>query len=292
MVKCIVIGAGPAGMSASLYLKRAGIDVLIMEEGVPGGEMLKTDKIENYLGFDSISGGDLALKMSKQLKNLGISIIKDKVVSVSKKDKFIVKTLNSEYVADYVIVATGRVPLKLGLKGENDLLNRGVSYCATCDGAFYRDEDVAIVGGGDSALTEALYLSDICHKVYVIVRKDLRASEILKNRVKNKDNIVILKNILVNDFVFDDRLTGINLNNGDKLAIKGLFIAIGGKPNLDFLSDLKIDINNGYIKTNEKMESSVKGLYAVGDVRDKDFYQIITAASDGAVAALSIREEN
>ena len=151
---------------------------------------------------------------------------------------------------------------------------------------------MAIVGGGDSALTEALYLSDICHKVYVIVRKDLRASEILKNRVKNKDNIVILKNILVNDFVFDDRLTGINLNNGDKLAIKGLFIAIGGKPNLDFLSDLKIDINNGYIKTNEKMESSVKGLYAVGDVRDKDFYQIITAASDGAVAALSIREEN
>ena len=292
MVKCIIIGAGPAGMSAGLYLKRAGIDVLIIEEGVPGGEMLKTNIIENYLGFSSISGGDLALKMSEQIKSFGVPIINDKVTSVIRKDQFIVKTLNSEYKADYVIVAIGREPLKLGVKGESDLLNRGVSYCATCDGAFYRDEDVAVVGGGDSALTEALYLSDICHKVYLLVRKDLRASEILINRVKNKENIIILKNTLVDEFIYSDRLNGVILNNGDKISISGLFIAIGGKPNLDFLNELSVDINKGYIKTNEKMESSLKGLYAIGDVRDKDFYQIITAVSDGAIAALSIREES
>ena len=292
MVKCIIIGAGPAGMSAGLYLKRAGIDVLIIEEGVPGGEMLKTNIIENYLGFSSISGGDLALKMSEQIKSFGVPIINDKVTSVIRKDQFIVKTLNSEYKADYVIVAIGREPLKLGVKGESDLLNRGVSYCATCDGAFYRDEDVAVVGGGDSALTEALYLSDICHKVYLLVRKDLRASEILINRVKNKENIIILKNTLVDEFIYSDRLNGVILNNGDKISISGLFIAIGGKPNLDFLNELSVDTNKGYIKTNEKMESSLKGLYAIGDVRDKDFYQIITAVSDGAIAALSIREES
>lgn len=292
MVKCIIIGAGPAGMSAGLYLKRAGIDVLIIEEGVPGGEMLKTNIIENYLGFSSISGGDLALKMSEQIKSFGVPIINDKVTSVIRKDQFIVKTLNSEYKADYVIVAIGREPLKLGVKGESDLLNRGVSYCATCDGAFYRDEDVAVVGGGDSALTEALYLSDICHKVYLLVRKDLRASEILINRVKNKENIIILKNTLVDEFIYSDRLNGVILNNGDKISISGLFIAIGGKPNLDFLNELSVDTNKGYIKTNEKMESSLKGLYAIGDVRDKDFYQIITAVSDGAIAALSVREES
>ncbi len=292
MVKCIIIGAGPAGMSAGLYLKRAGIDVLIIEEGVPGGEMLKTNIIENYLGFSSISGGDLALKMSEQIKSFGVPIINDKVTSVIRKDQFIVKTLNSEYKADYVIVAIGREPLKLGVKGESDLLNRGVSYCATCDGAFYRDEDVAVVGGGDSALTEALYLSDICHKVYLLVRKDLRASEILINRVKNKENIIILKNTLVDEFIYSDRLNGVILNNGDKISISGLFIAIGGKPNLDFLNELSVDTNKGYIKTNDKMESSLKGLYAIGDVRDKDFYQIITAVSDGAIAALSIREES
>lgn len=292
MVKCIIIGAGPAGMSAGLYLKRAGIDVLIIEEGVPGGEMLKTNIIENYLGFSSISGGDLALKMSEQIKSFGVPIINDKVTSVIRKDQFIVKTLNSEYKADYVIVAIGREPLKLGVKGESDLLNRGVSYCATCDGAFYRDEDVAVVGGGDSAFTEALYLSDICHKVYLLVRKDLRASEILINRVKNKENIIILKNTLVDEFIYSDRLNGVILNNGDKISISGLFIAIGGKPNLDFLNELSVDTNKGYIKTNDKMESSLKGLYAIGDVRDKDFYQIITAVSDGAIAALSIREES
>lgn len=292
MSKCIVIGAGPGGMSAAIYLKRAGIDVILIEKMVPGGEMLKTNKIENYLGFDSIDGGELALRMSSQVKDLGIEIIRDDITDISYDNTFIVTGLKNKYQADYVIIATGRVPRKLGLDMEEELLNRGISYCATCDGAFYKGKEVAIVGGGDSALTEALYLSDICLKVYVLVRKDLKASDILQNRVKNKDNIVILKNVSVSQFISSDSLTGVLLNDGRKLDVNGLFIAIGGTPDISFLKNLNVDTINGYIKTDNKMRTNIKGLYAVGDVRYKDFYQIITAASDGAIAALSIREDD
>ncbi len=292
MSKCIVIGAGPGGMSAAIYLKRAGIDVILIEKMVPGGEMLKTNKIENYLGFDSIDGGELALRMSSQVKDLGIEIIRDDITDISYDNTFIVTGLKNKYQADYVIIATGRVPRKLGLDMEEALLNRGISYCATCDGAFYKGKEVAIVGGGDSALTEALYLSDICLKVYVLVRKDLKASDILQNRVKNKDNIVILKNVSVSQFISSDSLTGVLLNDGRKLDVNGLFIAIGGTPDISFLKNLNVDTINGYIKTDDKMRTNIKGLYAVGDVRYKDFYQIITAASDGAIAALSIREDD
>lgn len=292
MSKCIVIGAGPGGMSAAIYLKRAGIDVTLIEKMVPGGEMLKTNKIENYLGFDSIDGGELALRMSSQVKDLGVEIIRDDITDISYDNTFIVTGLKNKYQADYVIIATGRVPRKLGLDMEEELLNRGISYCATCDGAFYKGKEVAIVGGGDSALTEALYLSDICLKVYVLVRKDLKASDILQNRVKNKDNIVILKNVSVSQFISSDSLTGVLLNDGRKLDVNGLFIAIGGTPDISFLKNLNVDTINGYIKTDNKMRTNIKGLYAVGDVRYKDFYQIITAASDGAIAALSIREDD
>lgn len=292
MSKCIVIGAGPGGMSAAIYLKRAGIDVILIEKMVPGGEMLKTNKIENYLGFDSIDGGELALRMSSQVKDLGVEIIRDDITDISYDNTFIVTGLKNKYQADYVIIATGRVPRKLGLDMEEALLNRGISYCATCDGAFYKGKEVAIVGGGDSALTEALYLSDICLKVYVLVRKDLKASDILQNRVKNKDNIVILKNVSVSQFISSDSLTGVLLNDGRKLDVNGLFIAIGGTPDISFFKNLNVDTVNGYIKTDDKMRTNIKGLYAVGDVRYKDFYQIITAASDGAIAALSIREDD
>ena len=291
MRKCIIIGAGPAGMNAALYLKRAGIDVVLIEKEVPGGEMLKTNKIENYLGFESIDGGELALKMSKQVKDLGIKIIKDKVLKVIKNDKFVVEMEKEKLEADYVIVATGRTPRKLGLRGEEELTGRGVSYCAVCDGAFYRGKEVAVIGGGDAALTEALYLSDLCSKVYVVVRRDLRASEVLQNRVKAKENIIVLKNVNVSKLDYDESLSSIILDDGKTLPVSGMFIAIGGTPQLSFLDGLDVVMKNGYIVTNDKMESSVKGLYAVGDVRYKDYYQIVTAVSDGAVAALSIKEE-
>ena len=291
MRKCIIIGAGPAGINAALYLKRAGIDVVLIEKEVPGGEMLKTNKIENYLGFESIDGGELALKMSKQIKDLGIKIMKDKVLNVTKSDKFIVEMEKEKIEADYVIVATGRTPRKLGLRGEDELTGKGISYCAVCDGAFYRGKEVAVIGGGDAALTEALYLADLCAKVYVVVRRDLRASEVLQSRVKAKENIIVLKNVNVSKLDYDERLSSIILDDGKTLPVSGMFIAIGGMPQLNFLDDLDVMIKNGYIVTNDKMESSVKGLYAAGDVRYKDYYQIVTAVSDGAVAALSIKEE-
>lgn len=291
MRNCVIIGAGPAGMNAALYLKRGGIEPIIIESDVPGGEMLKTYKIENYLGYESIDGGELALKMSKQVKDLGVKIIRDKVIKVSHDDKFVIKCENNEFISDYVIVATGRIPRKLGLKNESELIGRGISYCAVCDGAFYKNKEVAIIGGGDSALTEALYLSDLCLKVYILARKDLRASDVLQNRIKNKDNIVILKNVEVSEILGNDKLSSILLNNGDRLDVSGMFIAIGGKPDISFLDSLGVELINGYIKTNNRMESNIKGLYAAGDVRYKDFYQIITAASDGAIAALSVRED-
>ena len=292
MRKCVIIGAGPAGMAAALYLKRAGIEPVIIEKEVPGGEMLKTNKIENYLGFESIDGGELALKMNKQLKDLGVLIVKDKVLNVIKKDKFEVQLELETIECDYVIVATGRTPRKLGLRGEEEFTGRGISYCAVCDGAFYREKEVAVIGGGDSALTEALYLADLCSKVYVIVRRDLRASGVLQNRVKNKENIVVLKNVQVSNLEYEnEKLSQIILDDGQTLPVSGMFIAIGGLPELGFLNEMDIEKKNGYIVTNNRMESSVKGLYAIGDVRYKDFYQIVTAVSDGAVAALSIKEE-
>lgn len=291
MRKCVIIGAGPAGMSAALYLKRAGIEPIIIEKDVPGGEMLKTDKIENYLGFESISGGELALKMSMQLKDLGVNIIRDKVIKVRYDDKFIVECEKEQYVSDYVIVATGRTPRKLGLRVEEELTGKGISYCAVCDGAFYRGREVAVIGGGDAALTEALYLADLCSKVYVVVRHNLRASDVLQNRVKAKENIIVLKNVNVNELKYDDKLSNVILDDGKALPVSGMFIAIGGMPELSFLNEIDLEMKNGYILTNDKMESNIKGLYAVGDVRYKDYYQIVTAVSDGAVAALAIREE-
>lgn len=291
MRKCVIIGAGPAGMNAALYLKRAGVEPIIIEKDVPGGEMLKTDKIENYLGFESISGGELALKMSIQLKDLGVNIIRDKVIKVRYDDKFIVECEKEQYVSDYVIVATGRTPRKLGLRGEEELTGKGISYCAVCDGAFYRGREVAVIGGGDAALTEALYLADLCSKVYVVVRHNLRASDVLQNRVKAKENIIVLKNVNVNELKYDDKLSNVILDDGKTLPVSGMFIAIGGMPELSFLNEIDLEMKNGYILTNDKMESNIKGLYAVGDVRYKDYYQIVTAVSDGAVAALAIREE-
>ena len=291
MRKCVIIGAGPAGMNAALYLKRAGVEPIIIEKDVPGGEMLKTDKIENYLGFESIDGGELALKMSIQLKDLGVNIIRDKVIKVRYDDKFIVECEKEQYVSDYVIVATGRTPRKLGLRGEEELTGKGISYCAVCDGAFYRGREVAVIGGGDAALTEALYLADLCSKVYVVVRHNLRASDVLQNRVKAKENIIVLKNVNVNELKYDDKLSNVILDDGKTLPVSGMFIAIGGMPELSFLNEIDLEMKNGYILTNDKMESNIKGLYAVGDVRYKDYYQIVTAVSDGAVAALAIREE-
>ncbi|MCI9084653.1 MAG: FAD-dependent oxidoreductase [Bacilli bacterium] len=285
MYNTIVIGAGPAGMSAALYLKRAGISVLIIDKDAPGGQLLKTSNVENYLGFSSINGADLALEMFDHIKKNSILFEFGEVKSVVKSDGYIVKLSDKEFNCKNIIIATGRKPLKLGL-GEDNL--RGISYCAVCDGTFYRDKVVGVVGGGDSAFTNALYLSDLCEKVYIFVRSKVRASVELINRAKECKNIVIIEGNNISELQSNDEiLNKVILSNGKEFMVDGLFIAIGGKPNFDFISG--VDTVDGYIKVNDKMETSLENIYACGDVIKKDVYQIVTAVSEGAVAALSIK---
>ena len=289
---CVIVGAGPAGMAAALYLKRLGIDPIIVDKNSPGGEMLKIYNLENYLGFENINGADLALKMVNQLKKLGVRFVYGQVKDIIKKDKFLVKLDNKEIEADNVIIATGKISNKLGLKNEDEFIGKGISYCAICDGNFYKDKDVAVIGGGNTAFTDALYLSDLCDKVYVIVRNNVRADEILQSKVKEKENIILIKGSTVKEIIVSDKIDGVVLDNDRVIDVSGLFIAIGGKPNLDFISNIKIETENGFIKTDKNMMTNIKGIYAAGDVVIKDFYQIITAINDGVIAALNIGKEN
>lgn len=288
MYNTIIIGAGPAGMAAALYLERSGLKTLIIDKDAPGGEMLKTDKIENYLGFTSISGADLALKMFQQIKNTEVDYIYGKVIKVTRDRKFFVTTETDTYQSDNVIIATGKVNNKLGLVNEDKV--KGISYCAVCDGAFYKNKVVGIVGAGNAAFTEALYLSSLAKQVYIINRSErIRADKIYQIKVKNKENITYLSNAVVTKINEENGvLTNIILNNKEELSLDGLFLAIGGKPKIDFINGLEEE--NGYLLVNNKMQTNIENLYAVGDVIKKDYYQIGTAINDGIVAALSIKE--
>ena len=287
MYNTIIIGAGPAGMAAALYLKRSGLKVLIIDKDAPGGQMLKTDKIENYLGFSSISGADLALNMFKQIKN-DVKYVYGEVTSITKENNFIVATEKESYQSKNIVIATGKENNKLGLPGEDKI--KGLSYCAVCDGAFYKDKIVGIVGAGNSAFTEALYLSTLAKKVYIINRSEnIKADMIYQTKVKNKENIVYLKNASVTALNDNEGiLNSVTLNNKEILPLDGLFLAIGGRPQVKFMKNLKEE--KGYLIVNEKRETNIKGVYAVGDVIKKDYYQIATAVNDGIVAALSIKE--
>lgn len=287
MYNTIIIGAGPAGMAASLYLERSGLKTLIIDKDAPGGQMLKTDKIENYLGFESISGADLALKMFRQIKELNITYVYGKVIKVTKDSHFTVSTETTSYKCDNVIIATGKVNNKLGLENEDKL--KGISYCAVCDGAFYKNKVVAIVGAGNTAFTEALYLSSLAKQVYIINRSEvIKADNIYQSKVKTKENIIYLSNAKVTKLNGQDFLQSIVLNDKEVLPVDGLFLAIGGRPQIDFIDGLKEE--NGYLIVDRKMQTNIKGLYAVGDVIKKDYYQISTAVNDGVIAALSIKE--
>lgn len=284
MYECVIIGGGPAGMAAALYLKRRGINPLIIEEKALGGTLLLTDNIENYMGYLSISGFDLASNMASQINNLDISVIYKKVLKVSFDKNFIIDLGDSKINAKNVIVSSGKSFNKL--KGSDKFLGKGVSYCAVCDGFFYKGKDVAVVGGGNSAFSEALYLSDLCDKVYVIVRGSIKADLILRDKVFNKENVFIV-NASIKEFIGEDILSGVLLDNGDRLNLSGVFLAIGGKPNTDFL-DIDLKTENGYLVCDKSLMTSFNGLYGAGDVILKDYYQIMTAINDGIIAALNV----
>lgn len=286
----VIIGSGIAGMTAAIYLKRADIDFVIIESSAPGGQILRTSTIENYPGFKQIDGPEFAMNVYKQLNNLDVKYIYDEVIEVIDNDlDKIIKTTNQEITCKNVIIATGRSPKRLGIENEEKFTGKGISYCALCDGNLYKNKDVAIVGAGNSAFEESLYLSKICNKVTIIARHDVfKADGILVEKVKNTKNIEIMTNKEVKEIIGNEKLEQIILNDGTKLDISGLFIYIGQQTNIKPYEKLNITNEYNYINVNNKMETNISGIYACGDCINKELYQIITAASEGAIAANQI----
>lgn len=287
----IIVGAGVSGMSAAIYLKRAGISFLLLEQNYPGGQLNRANKIENYPGIIEIDGPTLSMNMVEQLNNLQIDVTYEKVLDIiDKKDYKIVKTNNKEYTAKAVLLATGRIPRELSLENEKSLVGRGISWCASCDGLLYKNKIVAVVGGGNTAIDDALYLSNICNKVYIIHRSNnFRAEKTSLEKAKDKSNIEFLENRIITKLnLREDKLDSIVLDNDLVLKVDGLFEAIGSIPNIDYLKSLDIDIDNDYIIVDDKMQTSIEGIYASGDSIKKDLYQVVTASSEGAIAANAI----
>jgi len=286
----IVIGSGIAGMTASIYLKRANLNVLLIESTIPGGQINRSSLVENYPGYKEIDGPTLSMNVFEQVSNLNVKYENESVLSVKKEDKlFRVKTSKNEYLTKTVIVASGRRPRELGLPNEHDLIGRGISWCAYCDGFFQKGKDVVIVGGGNSALEEALYLSNIANKIYIVLRSDkFRADNYLQDKVFKKSNIEIIYNANIKELITEsDLLNGVLLDNGKTLKVTGVFEYIGSIPNTDFLKETNVNLNHDYIVVNNKMETNVEGMFACGDVINKDIYQLSTAVGEGTVAANS-----
>lgn len=283
MYDIIIIGAGPAGMTAALYAARANKKVLVLEALSYGGEILNTLKIENYPVEENISGFDFATKLYNQVIKLGVEVKLEKVLSINENKE--VKTNENTYISKSIIIATGLNNRKLNLPLEEELIGKGISYCATCDGAFFKGKDVAVVGGGNTALEDALYLSDICNKVFLIHRRnEFRADSITIDKVLNKDNIIVMYDSIITKINGSNYLESIEVNN-ELLKVDGLFIAIGKIPNLDYLNGLIETNEDGYIKSNELCHTNIDGIFVAGDIREKTLRQLVTATSDGAIAA-------
>lgn len=289
----IIVGAGPAGMSAALYAKRNNKDVLILEKESIGGQMAQAPKIENYPSITSISGEELANRMFDQIMDMGVDFELEKVEKINKEDNiFNITTDYNTYYAYSVIVATGSKHKKIGIPNEASWLSKGLSYCATCDGAFFRDDVVAVIGDGNSALQYSLELSTICEKVYVCTLFDkFFGDEVLVDRLNNKRNIdvincISLKNIIghdkIEELVFENLLT----HDEFKLKVDGCFIAIGQQPDNDIIKNLADIDKVGYVITNDNVLTKTLGLFVAGDCRVKKVRQVTTAISDGAVAAI------
>ena len=293
----IIIGGGPAGLTAAIYTKRSGFKVLLLERLACGGQMNLTSKIENYPGLGEIDGYMLSMKMEDQAKEFGVEIKYENVINVNLKNK--VKSIQSEketYYARSVVISTGANERKLGIENEDNLIGKGLSYCATCDGNFYKGKDVAIVGGGNSAIADLLALKNIANKIYLIYRGDkLKASKIYLDSLKTMQNLTILYNTVINKVNVNQKIESLDLlntksNEISNLKIDGLFIAIGRVPNTElFKGQLNLDENN-YIIADETTKTNIEGVFAVGDVRRKTLRQIVTATSDGANCSKSIEE--
>ena len=289
----LIIGGGPAGLTASIYASRAGLDYAIVEQGFAGGQMLNTQEIDNYPGLPGISGMDLGMKMLEHAQKLGMQQIMEEVTDLEVGEPVkTVRTYIGEYKTRTVLLCTGASPRKLGVPGEEKLRGHGVSYCATCDGAFFRGKSVVVIGGGDTAASDALYLSGLCRDVTLIHRRDrLRAADSLQKKLLAKENVRILWDTTVKEVKGDSMVSAVIADTqGQETTISadGVFVAVGVLPDSALLKGKADTDMNGYILTDDHMQTSIRGVYAAGDVRKGVLRQIITAASDAAIAVESI----
>lgn len=285
----IIIGMGVAGISAGVYAARSGCNVLMLEKMRPGGIINTIDTIENYPGIPKISGPDFSCQLFEQITQLNVPYKMEEVIEITVEgDIKKVKTKENTYLATNVLIATGRSPILLGLPNEEKLIGKGISTCALCDGYLYSGKEIAVVGGGNSALQEALYLANIVKKIYLIHRRDeFRGDNELVDRIKNTQNIEIIYNSQVTEIKEEnEHIKSIILNTEKEIPISALFIYIGYAPKTDFASSLGITNEAGYIEVNENYETTIPGIYAAGDIIIKKVYQIVTAAAEGASAAI------
>lgn len=290
----IIVGGGPAGYTAALYCARAALNTLIIEKLAPGGQMATTDRVDNYPGFsDGTDGFTLGMEMQKQAERFGAKSMTAEVQKLDLASKIKTVTLRSgeNLLAKTLILATGSFPRELGLAEESALRGHGVSYCATCDGAFYRKKDVVVVGGGDTAAADALFLSKLCKKVTLVHRRDkLRAAAAYQKPLSQCDNIEFVWGSVVEEILHETKVTGVKMKNVktgavSQISCDGLFVAVGNIPNTKMIEGMAELDKSGYIVAGESTQTSVPGVFAAGDVRQKPLRQIVTAAADGAVAA-------
>jgi len=283
----VVIGAGIAGLTAAIYLKRGNADFVVLENSLPGGVLNKLHKVENYPGIPNTTGSDILISLMYQVRNLGIEIKYGSVQTILKEEGgFEVVTDQDSYDAKAVIVATGRKIQGVTIKGEKEFVGRGVSYCATCDGNFFKGADVAVVGNNDIVLEESLYLANLVNKLYLCVpAEELEGTPSLLNKVKEKQNIEVILNSNVEEIVGDDVGVSAIRVNGKDLPVWGVFPFVGTKSSDEFLFNLKPETDQFGVKVNDEMMSNVAGLYFAGDITSKKLKQLVTAASDGAIAA-------
>ncbi|MFS3940764.1 thioredoxin-disulfide reductase [Bacillus subtilis] len=293
----IIIGAGPAGMTAAVYTSRANLSTLMIERGIPGGQMANTEDVENYPGFESILGPELSNKMFEHAKKFGAEYAYGDIKEViDGKEYKVVKAGSKEYKARAVIIAAGAEYKKIGVPGEKELGGRGVSYCAVCDGAFFKGKELVVVGGGDSAVEEGVYLTRFASKVTIVHRRDkLRAQSILQARAFDNEKVDFLWNKTVKEIHEENGKVGnvtlVDTVTGEESEFKtdGVFIYIGMLPLSKPFENLGITNEEGYIETNERMETKVEGIFAAGDIREKSLRQIVTATGDGSIAAQSVQ---
>lgn len=295
MYDMLIIGSGPAGMGAAIYGVRAGLSLAVLDRSpISGGQVLTTYEVDNYLGLPQISGGEISQKFREHADSLGVNFVTANVTSIEdKKDCKIVHTEEGDYEAKTLLLATGATHAMLGVKGEMQLTGMGVSYCATCDGAFFRKRTVAVVGGGDVAVEDAIFLAGLCSKVYLIHRRDsLRAADSLQKKLMSMENVEILWNCEVKEIQGEDMVEKILVyhNQDDsqsEIEVNGVFIAVGIHPNTELYQGLVEMDEQGYVLADESCKTTVDGIYAAGDIRKKALRQIITAVADGANAVTS-----